>query len=235
MKTIEPEKTLSRLGRDIFRLSTSLVGLHILSIASHGAAMTQMYFDTGPYVMAHQGGSLLSGGSSIVDHDGAVVQIGYYRDVGAGTPEWVPLTGEGSANTAFAHSTIGDSFLFTAGRGTFFDEFLFTAGNPATGQNFPMDGTPLAVRFFNGLSIAHSASFQELSNLMWLWKTPQESSVPVVSMSLEDAGSKMLFNRDLPANGVIILDQPLLLPEPSSSALLGVTLVALIARRRTRK
>lgn len=229
------QKKLSRcIG--FSRMTAFVVAIRIVTVASDGAAVTQMYFDTGRFLMTRGNGSPLNAGSFNVNHDGTVVQIGYFLDVGAGMSEWVSLTGEGSANTAFADSTIGDSYLFGAFSGMFADEFLFTAGSAETGQSFPMEGTPLAVRFFSGLSIAQSGTYQILSNPSWLWKTPRETpDFPVVSMSLEDAGTKRLFNRDLPTDGFIPLDQGVLLPEPTLFAFLGIGTIALIGRRQQRR
>ena len=200
------------------------------------AAVTRVYFETGNFQIAGNHGTLLSGGSPTVDHDGTVMQLGYYRDVGDGVLGWVPLTGEGSRNTAFAHSTIGDSFLYGADYGVFADTWLFTAGNPATGQDLPTVGTPLSVWFFDATSIAGASAYQILSNPLWIWKAPQEPpDNPVVSMSLDDAGTKMLFNRDLPADRIIRLNQGLLVPEPTTPLLAVVGALKLMARRLRRR
>lgn len=200
------------------------------------AVVAQVYFDTFQFIVAHNDGTILSGGSPTIDHDGTVVQLGYHPAGSVYFSDWIPLTGEGSANTAFAQSTIGDSSFNAAPDGEFYDSWLFTVGSPTTGQNLPMAGTPLSVRFFDGTSIAHSGSYQELSNPLWLWKAPQEHpDVPVVSMSLEDAGTKMLFNRDLPADRIIRLNQGMLVPEPTTSLIAVVGALELMARRLRRR
>ena len=235
MKTIDPNMIVCRSGNRPLRVTAVIVVICVFNVISHGAAVTQVYFDTGPFVLAYPDGSLLSGGSPAFDHDGRVMQLGYHPQGTVNFSDWIPLTGEGSANAAFSQSTIGDSFLNGAGNGTFFDGWLFTAGNPGTGQSFPMEGTPLAVRFFSGMSIAQSGAYQELSNPMWLWKAPQETSnYPIVSMSLEDAGTKMLFNRDLPTDGKIRTDAGILVPEPVSMALLATGVFGLVGTRRHR-
>ena len=73
-----------------------------------GSAFVGLLFDTANYEIDDRNGIILSGGLRTIDHDGTVAQIGYYTQPG-NFFAWVPLTGEGSLNSAYAHTTIGDT------------------------------------------------------------------------------------------------------------------------------
>ena len=79
-------------------ITLTAVGLCLFSQTAKTASVVGVGCDTGFYEIDNVDGTILSGGLPTVDHDGTVVQFGYY-DVVRG---WTPLTGEGSANTAIA-------------------------------------------------------------------------------------------------------------------------------------
>lgn len=168
-------------------------------------------------------GNLLSGGAAITQHDGAVVQIGYYAlattlDPFAGN--WVAMTGPGTAYL----NTIGDGGPGVAGR--IKTTSIFSLGSLAFSE--PSNTTPLAVRFYDSTSIATSTYFNAVSNTTgsWNWVTPTDPQ-PFIGLLLSDPGfvwqdgSASAFRTTIP------------IPEPSSSALLALHgLGALAVRRR---
>ena len=133
-------------------------------------------------------GSVLDAGSS-ASGDGCVLQLGYYSNASAVDPFngiFVPLTGEGSANTQFQSTTLGDSGAQAAGRFSLSTKFL--VGSSTSGQNLPPAGTPLAIRFFNSSSIATSTYYNAVSaGAAWAWKTPVASPGELLLLSLGDS------------------------------------------------
>ena len=208
----------------------------LFASAAYGAAVTGVTFDTGSFEIDNFDGTILSGGNPTIDHDGTVLQLGYYSvPTNASTP-WIPLTGEGSANTAFANSTIGDRAELGGDNGIFIDGWLFTTGSLTTGQSFPPAGALLRVRFYNSSSLAGATAFQEVYNPVWLWQSPAEATppnlYPVVRMSLDDAGTRQIGGDLLPANHHIKTDQGRLVPEPTALALLVAATLGLSGIRR---
>ena len=122
-------------------------------VKTFGAAVTTIFVDTGTAVLESFAGVPLSGGSPSTAHDGFIVQLGYHSNATVGHEfdgDWMPLTGQGSANTAFSQSTIGDDRNNGARDGEFVDEWTFVVGDSTKGQNLPDWGKPLAFRFYAG-------------------------------------------------------------------------------------
>lgn len=221
------------------RFAAFLLGIYGSSSGTHAAAVAGVQFDTGSYEIDNFDGTILSGGSSTVDQDGTVVQIGYYINPLNPSSGWVPLVGERSANSAFANSTIGDRAALSGGDdGIFEDGWLFTVGSVTTGQSLPPAGKPLRVRFYNATSLALSTAYQEVFNSLWLWQAPADvmppDSIPLVNMSLTDAGTKLLTGDNLPVNGHIRTDQGRVVPEPTTFLMSVAGVLALVGGRRHR-
>lgn len=191
----------------------------------------------------------LSGGGA-GDGNGDVLQLGYYSAATlvnnfAGT--WVPLSGQTSLNTAivpgsnpsepYNATSIGDLTVNGAADGSFALSLNFVAGSPTSGNSFPAAGVPLALRFYNGTSIANSTFYNVVSDDLWVWKTPVTPPTNV-TISLDDLGlewqsialgqaANTAFHTTIPITAV---------PEPSTwvaGALVAATLAA-VARRRVR-
>ena len=221
------------------RFAAFFLSVYGSSSGAHAAAVAGVQFDTGSYEIDNFDGTILSGGSSTVDHDGTVVQIGYYINPLNPSLGWVPLVGEGSANSAFANSTIGDRAALSGGDdGIFEDGWLFTVGSVTTGQSLPPAGKPLRVRFYNATSLALSTAYQEVFNSLWLWQAPADvmppDSIPLVNMSLADPGAKLLTGDNLPVNGHIRTDQGRVVPEPTTFLMSVAGVLALVGGRRHR-
>jgi hypothetical protein len=190
----------------------------------------------------------LTGGTT-ADGDGAVLQLGYYSnatiaDNFAGT--WIPLTGEGSLNTAivmgsspaesYNRTSIGDLTSQGAGNGEFFMSLVFVEGDPTSGNSFPQsNSTPLALRVYNGTTVASSTFYNVVSDDLWLWRGPA-TPPPARTISLDDPGLEWLS---------VTLGQPqntafhttisvATVPEPRSFSLLclGTLFLPLVRYRR---
>lgn len=222
-----------RLLSIAFALVVTSVGM-----LSYGATLvTTVNFDSGSRLLVNSNGVTPLTGGTIADGNGAVLQLGYFStstaaDLFSGT--FVPLTGEGSLNTTFANSSIGDQTANGGVDGRFALTLNFTSGNAGTGNSLPAANTFLAIRFYNATTIASSTFFETIADTAWLWKSP--SNPPSnVSISLDDSGLKRQSNPGAasPAAGTPISTAiPTAAPEPTSTALVLVGLVSLAARRR---
>ena len=78
------------------------------------AAIVTITFDSGSYLMRDSNGSTVLTGGTAAEGDGAVVQLGYFNAATGALPfngNWVPLTGQGGANSAFSTTSIGDHYF----------------------------------------------------------------------------------------------------------------------------
>jgi hypothetical protein len=167
------------------------------------------------------------------DGNGAVLQLGYFTGANfAGT--FVPLSGQGSANfgpVAGSNETqnmtsIGDETANFAGDGTFALQLTFTVNDPASGNNLPASGTPLAIRFYNNTTIGSSTFYNTVSSTSsnWQWVAP---ALPpsTISLSLNDPGLVWESIVRLGQSADTAFHTTIPVPEPSTLTLLGLTLL----------
>ena len=212
---------------------------------------TGLYVDSGGLLlMNHDDVTPLSGGVGTVVGDGDVVQFGYYTDATssnlfAGT--WVPLTGNGGANSAFNTTSIGDNpdglgagntdgqFAFTATGSIPGDTYInFTLGSATSGVSLPSSGQIMALRFYNGTSVANSTYYGAASDASWDWIAP--AYPPPLPMEFTMGDPVSWLDNDVGFTGTS-LSPDLVVPEPSEMSLgglggLGVLAFAYWRRRR---
>lgn len=199
----------------------------------------------------------LSAGTAL-DGDGAVLQLGYYDGATTGNNflgNWVPLSGEGSLNTAvvpgsndlepYNKTSIGDvssSFIGSGfnGTGAFGLSLNFVVGNASSGNNLPNSTTiPLAIRFYNASTIGTSTYYNVVSDDSWTWKAPTPTSSNV-TISLDDVNPNLEWLsivQGQAANTAFHTTIPLTaVPEPGTVAagvLAAATMIgAAVSRRR---
>ena len=154
---------------------------------------------------------------------GDVLQFGYYTGATTSNPfagTWVALTGNGGANSGLSFTEIGGNPINGAGVGTFAyttSDITFTLGSATTGADLPSAGQIMAIRYYNGTTVASSTAFGAASDASWLWIAPAQTPFTSMSFSLDDPGVGWLGN-DVAFTGV---------PEPSSVLLLGLGLILL--------
>ena len=203
---------------------------------TQAASIVTVNFDSGSLTLGNASGSILSGGTT-ADGNGDVLQLGYFSNGTAGSPfagTWVPLSGSGSLNTAFSTTSIGDANANGAGDGTFALSLTFTAGSSTTGNSFPLAGTPVGIRFYDGLSIATSTHYETIMDSLWKWVDPAvpPTNVPV-TISFDDVGLKAESSGGYaPTFAGGKLTTAVATPEPTSALLLGMGAAGLLARRR---
>jgi hypothetical protein len=169
---------------------------------------------------------LLSAGTG-ANGDGFVLQLGYYNLATTANNflgTWVPLTGAGSANTAFNTTSFGDNG-FADGRFSFATTFV--QGDGTSGNNLPSSTTiPLAIRFYDSNTVAGASSYGAVSDDAWLWQTP---SFPggTINISIDPGTSGLEW---LGGGAGYHTNQTI--PEPSSVALLAIIAAGAAARRR---
>ena len=180
----------------------------------------------------------LTRGSSTVFGDGAILQLGYYDAATtannfAGT--WVALTGEGGANSTYVDVGIGDLGGGSAGaltgngsQGEINVHFVFTEGLAGSSVFPSLTTIPLAMRFYDGTTIAGSSFYNVVSSDSWLWKTPTAAGA---SLNPRNNGSQVLEWLDS-ANPFKTSISAAAIPEPSTYALLGIGVLGLLTYRR---
>ncbi|MEI6715485.1 MAG: HYR domain-containing protein [Verrucomicrobiota bacterium] len=168
-----------------------LLGLPVLALAEQ----TTVNFDTGSRTLVSESATPLSGGNS-ADGDGFAFEIGYYTaatDENKFAGDWVPLTGRLSKNTAFSKTSIGDQTGNGGTDGKVALSLTFTADSVTTGNDLPLEGTFLAVRFFNATSSGSATYYNTVSCAIWIWKTPVDQAADSdVFLSLDDSGLEWL-------------------------------------------
>jgi hypothetical protein len=163
--------------------------------------------------------------------DGAMLQFGYYSladhfDPFAG--EWVPLTGEGSRNGWV--STVGDYWSTrSAPDGFFMIGGWFGSDHELHGFDLPKEGTPMALRFYDGRSIATSTHYNALTDgtveSYWTMANPGGNHVSIVVGGGQwEGGPESEFRTTIP-----------LVPEPSVASLIAISVLPFGLRGMPRK
>lgn len=236
--------------------ATLLALLCASSLVSGAIVQTQVAFDSGSFTLKNTDGSTLLSAGTASDGDGAVIQLGYYDGATTGTATsnfsgtWHALTGAGSLNTggnlggvvpkAFNTTSIGDvGLLSPAGAGIFGITAIFDSNVAGTFNDLPSATTiPLAIKFFNGTSIASSTAYNVVSNDAWVWKFPAapEPTPPTINMSLDDAGLKWeSVNVAGQAGSTAFTTSIAPVPEPSVLTFSALAALALAGARQRRK
>lgn len=199
----------------------ALLLLLIATLGARAASTKVIFSNTAETELRDSNGALLTEGARQTSGDGAVLQLGYY-DLATVTDlflgNWIPMTGEGSRN-GLVVSTIGDGY---PGPGRFVINTFFSEGSPTHGNDLPRIGTPLAIRFYDGTSIAQSNFFNAVSSPAWEWKRPSGDSM---MRGLNDpgimweGGPASAFRTTVPV------------PEPSALVLMLAAVAAVKSRR----
>ena len=221
-----------------------------LAIGTVQGQTTTVNFDSGDFQILDQNTAatnpLTAGAAG--DGNGAIIQLGYFSGANF-TGTFTPLSGQGSANTAivpgssppemYNQTSIGDRSAFFAGAGTFSLQLSFTLTDSTSNNNLPAAGTQLAIRFYNGTTLANSSFFNTVSSTSatWLWQAPNTPPA-LVEISLNDPGLvwESIVRAGQSANTAFHTTIPI--PEPSTIALLGFALAAapvVYIRRRLKK
>lgn len=232
-----------------FVLRTSLLTTAATTFAQ--LPTTTVSFDSSDEQIFDQNNIPLTAGGP-GDGNGAVLQLGYYSTATTAnnfSGTWIPLSGETSLNTAlipgssppemYNQTSIGDLTINFAGAATFAIQLSFRSGDPTSGNSLPSSTTiPLALRFYNNISIASSTHYNVVSDDNWLWVAP--NTPPATrTMQLTDLGLEWLsIAQGQAANTAFHTSIPLAaIPEPATVAtgLLASASLAFAAFRRRRR
>ena len=155
----------------------------------------------------------LSAGSAATG-DGTLVQLGYYDQAIITNPfrgNWVVL----------ASTTMGDAGLEASGR---FSTTTILGGTPFAE---PSTGTPLAIRFYDGTSVATSTYFNAVGNTSGGWNFVKPLDPAPVMNIVIDKVSGIKFQSD------DVFKTQIAIPEVSSLLLVSIALsFSLLSRHR---
>ncbi|HEY4281910.1 MAG TPA: PEP-CTERM sorting domain-containing protein [Chthoniobacterales bacterium] len=217
-----------------------------MAVAQVHADTTTVSMDSGGFQLFNQASTLLNGGTA-ADGDGAVLQLGYFTGANF-TGSFIALTGEGSLNTGtipdaspaetMNKTSIGDLTNQGGANGEFWlPELDFVSGSLTSGNNLPANNTQLAIRIYNGTTIASSTFYNTVTDSLWKWVTPATPPT-VATLSLADSGLVWeSIVRGMNANTAFHTSIATAIPEPTTitSMLIGAGLLcgAIIRRRRS--
>jgi hypothetical protein len=217
----------------------------VAALSQVQADQTTVSFDSGSKTVFNQGSTALFAGTAL-DGDGDVLQLGYFTGANF-TGQFVILAGEGTTNTAlipgsngtgtepYNKLSIGDLSENGAGAGTFAVSLDFIP-TTTSGNNLPSAGTQLALRFYNGTSIATSTFYNTASSSLWTWTAPA-TPPSAVTLSLDDANLVWESIVRLGQSGTTAFHTTIPVPEPSTitSLLAGAGMLGLVVIRRRRR
>ena len=156
----------------------------------------------------------LFAGSNAVG-DGAVLELGYYSSatsINLFSGSWIVLSS----------GSIGDSGINLNG------QFNLTSSFSDTNSFLPQVGAPLAIRFYDGITLSSSSYYNTVSSAdpSWAWVAPTNPT-PLIKL-LIDKGAPIVFER----SGFYDFKTGISIPEPSSSLLSLLALSCVMLRRR---
>jgi hypothetical protein len=197
----------------------------LLTIVAKGATYVTVNWSnnvTNGIKLCDIAGTPLTAGTS-AGRDGAVLQLGYYTGATQSSPfsgNWIPLTGPGSS--PLFSTTIGDTLLDIDGR------FSISTSFKSDYPNVPPPGTPLAIRFYDGTSLATANYFNSVSDTdgTWNWITSDPEATMILRIKVSSAtqvwegGSGSAFRTTIPV------------PEPSGLWLAAGSAWLVFRRRR---
>lgn len=200
-------------------LIPALVGFNIAShVHAASSAMTLRNLEDGNRFKDSSGVDL-DAGVSTVNGDGDLVQLGYFSTNTASF--------EGTWNVVYEFR-IGDFYLQSGSSPVPDGEFLARAEFDDTSPGLPASDTQMAMRFYDGTDTATS-NYNTVTHSEWKFLTPADPTPSDRDFDVND-GSGTLVWQDGGANAFKTTITPV--PEPSSAALLGLGMTALLLRRR---
>lgn len=194
----------------------SILGL-ALSVAGSDAATTLVNWSVTTVDvrrLTNRTSSPLSPGTP-APGDGTLLELGYFSSASVSNPfqgSWIVL----------ATSTIGDDGMEVAG------SFSTKSILGPSSDPFLTTGTPLAVRFYDGTSVANSTYFNTVSNTSGAWNyIPPTSPSPEIGIVI-DKTNDIVFQDG--GSGAFRTVLPI--PEPSMAVLATIGGLLVLVRRR---
>ena len=183
----------------------------LLPISTWGAKRLTINWSSDWTEFFDSSGNPLPQGDPSINQDGAAVQLGYFSQATAGNlfaGEWVPLTWSTTVGDSSDLTGYGDGFFsFTvhfkegsqfvqvyddANGGKYFSE----SSHPIT-TDLPIEGTYLAIRFFNG-AIGAATYYNTIASTAWRWTELSDLNFQTLSLFVDEVADTAQFED--PAN-----------------------------------
>lgn len=176
-------------------------------------------------------GVALTSGVGTVQGDGAIIQLGYFStSTNSFSGTWTAIAGVGSLNPSL-NPRVGDFDTQSDIPDGFFSiSVTFDDGN-GTDVGIPAADTQLAIRFYDTTSEAGlaTADYNTVTNDLWTFNALADPAPTKRTLDITQASGTTVW-QDGGANAFKTTITPV--PEPSSAALLGLGMAALLLRRR---
>ena len=206
------------------KLTVFCLGVFSTSLLSAATSSVSLV-NTSTEVKDNTGSVFLQAGAAD-QGDGDLIQVGYFTGgTSSFSGTWIAITGIGSSNPSLVTS-IGDGGDETS-NGIFSINITFDTSDSGKSGDLPATGTQLGLRFYNDTTSATATHYNTVTDTSWTFK--ELINDPSTPRALDmDTAPSLVWQDDL--NPFVTSLE--VVPEPSSTALLGLGGLALSLRRR---
>ena len=206
-----------------FKATILLFVVNTASIAKVESAVSQINLTNTSTPITDNAGNALSSGLAS-NGDGFQIEVGYFStDTSTFAGTWTAITGSSSTNPGLL-TTFGDTG--DGPDGFFRIDVNFDDGVTNTANGLPIANSRLAIRFYNSQDSNTATEFNTVTSDTWLLPALLDNPGPSDKLTMSLNNDALVWQFSSNAFRTVPI------PEPSSSALLGLGGLALMLRRR---